>query len=111
MTALGGRESRLCSSEGPPSTVILRSSYRFWIRPPPRGGSMSQLTEAGKVDLAALADLERSFHGQIVRQGDAQYEAVRAIWNGSIDRFPALIARCADVADVVAAVRFGRRTG
>jgi len=72
---------------------------------------MSQLTEAGKVDLAALADLERSFHGQIVRQGDAQYEAVRAIWNGSIDRFPALIARCADVADVVAAVRFGRRTG
>jgi hypothetical protein len=33
------------------------------------------------------------------------------VWNGSIDRFPALVARCAGVADVMAAVAFGRRTG
>jgi hypothetical protein len=39
------------------------------------------------------------------------YDEHRRIWNGSIDRYPALIARCAVVADVVAAIAFGRETG
>ncbi|TMK96473.1 MAG: FAD-binding oxidoreductase [Actinobacteria bacterium] len=64
-----------------------------------------------KVDEAALRDLEASFRGPIVRPGDPTYDQDRKIWNGSIDRHPALIARCAGVADVIAAVRFGRRTG
>ncbi len=64
-----------------------------------------------KVDEAALRELEASFRGPIVRPGDPTYEQDRKIWNGSIDRSPALIARCAGVADVIAAVKFGRRTG
>jgi len=63
------------------------------------------------LDQAALADLEASFRGDLVRPGDAGYDDHRRIWNGSIDRRPALIARCAGAADVMSAVRLGRRTG
>ncbi|MDX6667274.1 MAG: hypothetical protein QOK04_654 [Solirubrobacteraceae bacterium] len=64
-----------------------------------------------KLDETAVGELEGSFRGQLVRSGDADYDEHRAIWNGSIDRFPALIARCAGVADVIAAVGFARRAG
>jgi FAD/FMN-containing dehydrogenase len=64
-----------------------------------------------EVDVAALSEIERSFRGQLVRPADPTYDEHRRIWNGSIDRSPALIARCADTADVIAAVRFARETG
>jgi FAD/FMN-containing dehydrogenase len=63
------------------------------------------------IDPAALTDLARSFRGRLVRPGDPDYDRERSVWNGSIDRRPALIARCAGVDDVIAAVRIGRRTG
>src|SRR5205085_1344587 len=52
-----------------------------------------------------------SFTGELVSPGDPSYDEHRRVWNGSIDRFPALIARCGGVADVVAAVGFATRTG
>jgi FAD/FMN-containing dehydrogenase len=64
-----------------------------------------------KLDETAVSELEESFRGQLVRPGNPTYDEHRRIWNGSIDRFPALIARCAGVADVIAAVRFARDTG
>ncbi len=64
-----------------------------------------------KLDESAVAELARGFRGQLVRPGDADYDEQRRVWNGSISRYPALIARCVEVADVIAAVRFGRRTG
>jgi FAD/FMN-containing dehydrogenase len=66
---------------------------------------------AGAIDTAAFVELERSFRGELVRPGDRTYDARRAVWNGSIDRHPALIARCVGVGDVVAALAFARRTG
>jgi hypothetical protein len=63
-----------------------------------------------KLDESGLRELEESFRGQLVRPADPTYDLHRRIWNGSIDRFPALIARCAGVADVIAAVRFARTT-
>ena len=48
------------------------------------------------------------FDGRLVRPGDDGYEAGRAVWNAIVDRRPALIARCASTADVVAALRYGR---
>jgi FAD binding domain/Berberine and berberine like len=63
------------------------------------------------LDDGAVAELESSFRGTLVRPGDPAYDASRKVWNGSIDRSPALIARCAGVADVIAAVRLARRTG
>jgi len=62
-----------------------------------------------KVDAAALAAMQTTFRGEIVLPPDPTYEEHRRVWNGSIDRYPALIVRCAGVADVIAAVRFARR--
>jgi hypothetical protein len=52
--------------------------------------------------------LQTGLRGQLIRPADADYDSVRQVWNGMVDKRPALIARCAGVADVVAAVRFGR---
>jgi FAD/FMN-containing dehydrogenase len=49
--------------------------------------------------------------GEILRPGDAEYEHARHVWNGAIDRHPALIARCRDAAEVAAAVRLGTANG
>ena len=70
----------------------------------------AKLTET-KLDDTAVKELEGSFRGELVRSEDDTYDEHRKIWNGSIDRYPALIARCAGVADVSAAVRFARRAG
>ncbi|MHB1005846.1 MAG: FAD-binding oxidoreductase [Chloroflexota bacterium] len=59
----------------------------------------------------SLRELKPAFRGELLRPGDAGYDAARAIFNGMIDRRPALIARCAGVADVVAAVAFARDHG
>lgn len=51
------------------------------------------------------------FHGTLLRGHDAGYDAARVVFNGMIDRHPALIARCSSAADVAAAVRHARETG
>ena len=68
-------------------------------------------TDVRQLDDAVVEELEGSFRGEIVRPSDPTYDEKRAIWNGSIDRKPALIARCAGVADVMAAIPFARETG
>lgn len=50
-------------------------------------------------------------HGRLVRPDDDDYDEVRAVYNGMIDRHPAALARCTDAVDVVAAVRFARAHG
>jgi FAD/FMN-containing dehydrogenase len=69
---------------------------------------VSAIATETKLDERALSELDASFRGQLVRPGDPSYDEHRKIWNGSIDRFPALIAKCAGVADVIAAVKFAR---
>ncbi|MDX1437622.1 MAG: FAD-dependent oxidoreductase, partial [Anaerolineales bacterium] len=49
-----------------------------------------------------------NFRGEILKHGDTGYENARKVWNGMIDRHPALIVRCMGAADVVDAVRFAR---
>ena len=48
------------------------------------------------------------FEGQLVAPGDDGYDAARTVWNGAIDRRPALIARCTSAGEVAAALRFAR---
>ena len=60
------------------------------------------------VDIDAVRSRIR---GTVIQPHDAEYEAARKVYNGMIDRRPALIVRCADVADVIAAVNFARSTG
>ena len=59
----------------------------------------------------SVARLAADFRGELVRPSDPDYDAARRVWNGMIDRYPALIARCAGVADVLAAVAFARAQG
>jgi FAD/FMN-containing dehydrogenase len=63
------------------------------------------------LDPAATEALRKSFGGEIVQPADAAYDERRAVWNGSIDRRPALIARCTGPGDVAAAVGLARRSG
>jgi FAD/FMN-containing dehydrogenase len=58
-----------------------------------------------------VASLAADFAGEIVRPVDPGYDDTREIWNGMIDRHPALVARCSGVADIVAAVNFAREQG
>jgi FAD/FMN-containing dehydrogenase len=48
------------------------------------------------------------FRGELIAAGHADYDDARAVWNGTVDRRPRLIARCTGAADVAAAVRFAR---
>ncbi len=57
---------------------------------------------------AAVEALQSSLRGALIRPGDDGYDAARMVWNGMIDKRPALIARCAGVADVIEAVNFVR---
>jgi FAD/FMN-containing dehydrogenase len=60
------------------------------------------------LDESALNALSRSFRGQLVHPTNVGYEAARRVWARTIDRRPALIARCHDADDVAMAVNFGR---
>jgi FAD/FMN-containing dehydrogenase len=56
-------------------------------------------------------DFRAAFRGELIEPGDAGYDEARAVYNGMIDRHPRLIARCVDVADVIAAVNLARDSG
>src|SRR3990170_8467549 len=62
----------------------------------------------GPLDISGLQD---GFRGELFRPDDAGYDEARKVWNGSIDRKPTLIARCAGVADVIDSVNFARENG
>jgi hypothetical protein len=55
--------------------------------------------------------LNERFRGELITPADPGYDEARQLYNGMIDKRPRLIARCADVADVIAAVNFGRERG
>jgi hypothetical protein len=55
--------------------------------------------------------LRADFHGELISPGDGSYDAARRVWNGAIDRRPALIARIGGAADVVTALRFAGERG
>jgi hypothetical protein len=57
------------------------------------------------------AALHGQFKGDLLRPDDPEYEEARAIWNGMVARHPGLIARCADVSDVQAAIRSATDNG
>ena len=54
----------------------------------------------------SLQNFKANFHGELVVPGDGAYDSTRRVWNGMINKYPALIARCVDSADVVRSVEF-----
>src|SRR5215218_6230092 len=57
---------------------------------------------------AAVQEFAANLRGELIRPEDDAYDAARAVFNGMIDRHPALIARAAGVADVIRGVNFAR---
>ncbi|WP_254543801.1 FAD-binding oxidoreductase [Halomarina pelagica] len=62
----------------------------------------------GELTGEEIAAFEAGFGGEVIRPDDPGYDEARRIWNGMIDKRPALIARCRGPADVAAAVNFAR---
>ena len=58
-----------------------------------------------------IAELRGALAGELMLQDHPGYENARRVWNGNVDRRPALIARCSGVADVRQAVIFARTHG
>jgi FAD/FMN-containing dehydrogenase len=65
-------------------------------------------TPARRLEATAVAGLRRVVTGEVFGPADDGYDEHRRVWNGSIDRHPALVVRCRGVDDVRAALRFGR---
>ncbi len=61
-----------------------------------------------KINPTTIQNFKANLHGELIVLGDDTYESARRVWNGMIDKYPALIAHCVDVADVVMAVQFAR---
>jgi len=72
-----------------------------------------QTLDDAKTDIreADLQELRTSFRGRLISADDPQYDEARRVWNGTIDRHPALIAQCSGAADVIAAVTFAAHRG
>ena len=58
-----------------------------------------------------IAAFAKGLRGQLLCPGDDNYDEARRVWNGMIDKRPALIVRAAGVADVIQAVEFARESG
>src|ERR1700745_2770426 len=56
----------------------------------------------------SIAELKGNLRGRMIQPGDADYDEARKVYNGMIHKKPRLIARCADVADVIRCVNFAR---
>lgn len=60
---------------------------------------------------ANVDELRKEFKGKVITPGDREYEESRKIWNGMVDKRPAIIARCAGTQDAIKAVNFARDNG
>jgi FAD/FMN-containing dehydrogenase len=72
---------------------------------------MSTANEEKIMQRQAVNAFKAQLRGELIEPGDAQYDEERKVYNAMISRRPRMIAKCLDVADVVAAVNFGRNEG
>ena len=75
---------------------------------------MNSIAETRMQEASAVSEeittLAGSLRGEVLTPDEPGYDQARIVWNGAIDKRPAVIARCAGVADVIDAVNFARRT-
>ena len=62
----------------------------------------------GATEKTPVQELRLQLRGELIEPGDSGYEDARKIWNGMIDKRPAMIVRCTGVADVIRAVKFAK---
>jgi hypothetical protein len=59
------------------------------------------VAKEGIIDEAQVQAFQAGLRGQLIRPSDSNYDEARAVYNGMIDKRPALIARCANAGDVI----------
>lgn len=64
--------------------------------------------ETSKIDAEAIENFKNQLRGELILPNDTNYDESRKVYNGMIDKRPAMIAKCNDVTDVVTATSFGR---
>ena len=72
---------------------------------------MTEVAQRRPLEAATVAEMLPGFRGQVLLPGQDGYEDARKVWNGSIDRRPAVVLRCAGVADVIAGLHLTRERG
>src|SRR5258708_14091531 len=87
---------------------IDRSIYSLLNSMDKEKSMMEQQTTPVALKETAVQELVARMRGELLRPSDAGYEQAIRVYNGMIEKRPALIARCVDVADVIAAVNFAR---
>lgn len=93
-------------------TLALAAATGFvnprWARANPSADvpAISRSGSALVLKAADIADLRSNLRGPVLTRTSEGYDVARRIWNGAFDRHPALIARCANAADVMTAVQF-----
>jgi FAD/FMN-containing dehydrogenase len=60
------------------------------------------------LDKASVHKFRDTLRGVLIEPSDAGYDDARKVWNGMIEKHPALIVRCADESDVIASINFAR---
>lgn len=75
--------------------------------------SIDNVTSAStsRIDPTAIEGFAAALQGQLILPDHPEYDEARRVHNGMIDKRPAMIARCVDVADVIAGVNFARENG
>src|SRR5256886_3919353 len=86
-------------------TVAYTVYLTTWTR---RKGMLEQQNTPVALEETAIQELVSRMLGELLRPSDAGYEQAIRVYNGMIEKRPALIAHCVDVADVIAAVNFAR---
>lgn len=83
-------------------------------QPEKREGTMNSIrvkTLTGaetEIGMDEVGTLRQRLQGPLILPSDAKYDTTRKVWNGMIDKHPALMAQCAEPADVIASVNFAR---
>ena len=93
---------------GAAAWLPLRAAHSADVAPP--GDLPARNLDGAQITLARtdIADLAASLQGELLLPTHARYEQARRVWNGSIDKHPALIASCVGASDVMRAVNFAR---
>src|SRR5439155_17947364 len=91
-------KSPACPNRALPRRVLQARWSARRTRTPPGGTPMPEAV----LDAVAIGELNGSFGGQLLTPDDSGYDEARKVFNAMIERRPALIARCAGVADVKA---------
>lgn len=76
-----------------------------------QSGIVSSKDTSEKIPEGELNEFRIGLRGQLLQSNDAGYEEARKVWNGMIDKRPAMIVRCAGVSDVLTCVRFAKKHG